>query len=327
MSSLQAWPPTVASLGGWITLRVTGSSLQEFSQIKPQTVESYLSSVRSYCVDRNWDTSIFHNDHIRRLLKGAKSLYRSTKRDRPPITLDHLHALTSSPCYTATDSNLRAAYLTAFFGFLRAGEFTWDQRQYADPRIFQATKATRGDIQFAPNFESLTLTLKSLKSSKTDVEHTGVRIVIAASKDPTFCPVWAMRVLFQMDPQPPNAPLFNMGAKLTGHSFRRGAAQHASDLGMLHHEIQLLGRWSSDAFKLYFTATPRQRLLLQRQLHAMAPPSYTTDTFPTLAQEAPLGSSIPSTLGTGSTDLGQLLPGLVRCSKSPDTAPEPPREY
>lgn len=72
-------------------------------------------------------------------------------------------------------------------------------------------------------------------------------------------------------------------SKLTGHSFRRGAAQHASDLGMLHHEIQLLGRWSSDAFKLYFTATPRQRLLLQRQLHAMAPPSYTTDTFPTLA--------------------------------------------
>jgi integrase len=310
MSSLEAWPPTVASLGGWITLRVTGSSLQEFTQIKPQTVETYLSSVRSYCVDRNWDTSIFHNDHIRRLLKGAKSLYRSTKRDRPPITLDHLHALTSSPCYTAADSNLRAAYLTAFFGFLRAGEFTWDQRQYADPRIFHATKATRGDVQFAPNFESLTLTLKS---SKTDVEHTGVRIVIAASKDPTFCPVWAMRALFQMDPQPPNAPLFNLGAgkaftkkafrtamskrlletgynprNLTGHSFRRGAAQHASDLGMLHHEIQLLGRWSSDAFKLYFTATPRQRLLLQRQLHAMAPPSYTTDTFPTLAPPLPL---------------------------------------
>jgi integrase len=85
-----------------------------------------------------------------------------------------------------------------------------------------------------------------------------------------------------MDPQPPNAPLFNLGAgkaftkqafrtamskglletgynprNLTGHSFRHGAAQHASDLGMLHHEIQLLGQWSSDAFKLYFTATPR----------------------------------------------------------------------
>jgi hypothetical protein len=230
MSSLEAWPPTVASLGGWITLRVTGSSLQEFTQIKPQIVEIYLSSVRSYCVDRNWDTSIFHNDHIRRLLKGAKSLYRSTKRDRPPITLDHLHALTSSPCYTATDSNLRAAYLTAFFGFLRAGEFTWDQRQYADPRIFHATKATRGDVQFAPNFESLTLTLKS---SKTDVEHTGVRIIIAASKDPTLCPVWAMRALFQMDPQPPNAPLFNLGAgkAFTKKAFRTAMSKRLLETG------------------------------------------------------------------------------------------------
>ena len=41
-------------------------------------------------------------------------------------------------------------------------------------------------------------------------------------------------------------------------------------------------------------------------------------------RKAPLGSSITSTLGTGSTDPGQLLPGLVRCSKSPDTAPELP---
>jgi hypothetical protein len=168
--------------------RLDNCEPQESTQIKPQTVESYLSSVRSYCVDRNWDTSIFHHAHIRRLLKGAKSLYRSTKKDRPPITLDHLRALTSSPDYTAGDSNLRAVYLAAFFEILPAGEFTWDQRQYADPRIFHATKATRGDVQFAPNFESLALTLES---SKTDVEHTGVRIIIAPSKDPTFCgPCW-----------------------------------------------------------------------------------------------------------------------------------------
>jgi hypothetical protein len=30
--------------------------------------------------------------------------------------------------------------------------------------------------------------------------------------------------------------------KLTSHTFRRGAAQYASDLGMLHHEIQLMGQ-------------------------------------------------------------------------------------
>jgi hypothetical protein len=32
-------------------------------------------------------------------------------------------------------------------------------------------------------------------------------------------------------------------------------------------------------------------------------------------------------LGIDSTDLGQLLPGLVHRSKSPGTAPELPKEY
>jgi hypothetical protein len=54
--------------------------------------------------------------------------------------------------------------------------------------------------------------------------------------------------------------------------------------------------------------------------------TYTTDTFLLLApplspaQKAPLRSFITSTLGAGSTDLGLLLPRLVRCSKSSDPA-------
>ena len=42
----------------------------------------------------------------------------------------------------------------------------------------------------------------------------------------------------------------------SGHSFRKGTAQHAADHGMLDESIQRLGRWSSNAFKLYFTTTP-----------------------------------------------------------------------
>lgn len=38
----------------------------------------------------------------------------------------------------------------------------------------------------------------------------------------------------------------------TGHSFRKGAAQHTSDNGMLDQHIQKLGRWTSRAFQLYF---------------------------------------------------------------------------
>jgi hypothetical protein len=45
-------------------------------------------------------------------------------------------------------------------------------------------------------------------------------------------------------------------SRYSGHSFRQGAAQHASDNGILDTDIQRLGRWSSDAFKLYFNTSP-----------------------------------------------------------------------
>jgi hypothetical protein len=38
-----------------------------------------------------------------------------------------------------------------------------------------------------------------------------------------------------------------------GHSFRKGAAQHAHDSGILDDQIQILGRWTLEAFRVYFT--------------------------------------------------------------------------
>lgn len=78
------------------------------------------------------------------------------------------------------------------------------------------------------------------------------------------CPVAALRRLFIQDPRPPNAPLFRLQslafslqgvvnilkqriataglpeANYSGHSFRKGAAQHAADHGMLDESIQTL---------------------------------------------------------------------------------------
>jgi hypothetical protein len=111
-----------------------------------------------------------------------------------------------------------------------------------------------------------------LKRSKTDKDHNGTTITIAATND-DLCPVAAMRRLFEDDPQPPHAPLFTWGGKaftaskvrklldqrvkaagftnqFTGHSFRKGAAQQAMNNGMSDQDIQRLGRWDSDAYKL-----------------------------------------------------------------------------
>ena len=58
----------------------------------------------------------------------------------------------------------------------------------------------------------------------------------------------------------------------SGHSFRRGAASSAAAAGYSDYEIQLLGRWRSDAYKLYIDI-PHDRILhLSSRLHlALAP--------------------------------------------------------
>ena len=67
------------------------------------------------------------------------------------------------------------------------------------------------------------------KQSKTDTNHTGVLIMLAATNDAT-CPVTALRSLFTHNPQPPHN-------------------------GMLDEDIQKLGRWTSASFRLYFVAS------------------------------------------------------------------------
>ena len=40
-------------------------------------------------------------------------------------------------------------------------------------------------------------------------------------------------------------------SRYKGHSFRIGATSHAADKGFSDAQIRTLGRWKSDAFKLY----------------------------------------------------------------------------
>jgi integrase len=146
----------------------------------------------------------------------------------------------------------------------------------ASPKILR-----RSDISFSENHDTVTLLLRR---SKTDVNNTGVGIILARTGG-IACPVASLLYLLAMDPQDQLDTLFRVingptrtrvlsalslglskigiqDSGYSGHSFRRGAAQHASDMGMLDSEIQTLGRWSSTAFQLYFTlSTSRLRQL------------------------------------------------------------------
>ena len=116
---------------------------------------------------------------------------------------------------------------------------------------------------------------------------------MSAAPGATTCPVAALKKLYIHDPKSPDSPLFldqdgqsplsrtAFIARLrltllfagfqpelySGHSFRRGAATAAAATGLVDHEIQLLGRWRSDTYKLYID-TPKERLInLSYRLH------------------------------------------------------------
>ncbi|KIJ41763.1 hypothetical protein M422DRAFT_255073 [Sphaerobolus stellatus SS14] len=181
----------------------------------------------------------------------------------------------------------------AFAAFLCCREFTLDSKEKFDP----SRHLSRGSIQFLPNVSSPTHVL-SIPSSKTDPFRKGVSIVVTAAPGTSTCPVAALRYLFEALPADVNSPLFvgedgqaltrtsfiacvksaiaRLGldtSKYSGHSFGRGAATTAGAVGYSDYEIQQLGRWRSDAYRLYIDV-PRERVLqVSNCLHWVQPPA------------------------------------------------------
>jgi hypothetical protein len=186
--------------------------------------------------------------------------------------------------------NLYGAFCIAHAGFPRAGEITWTAN---DPIHGQTELAqwhlTRRSIQYEEDRLLLTL-----PSSKTDPCRKGVTITLSASRDAT-CPVTAMRHLYELCPSwTPLAPLLarppgdgrgseaftreylvqhlrellgQLGVRgaYSGHSFRRGSATSAKAAGLADNEIQLLGRWSSNAYQAYIDYHPEQVFQIARR--------------------------------------------------------------
>lgn len=253
------WPASKIALIEWVTGWIFGSNMPKQGQIKPNTAQGYLSALRSYHIDHGFSIHSFSSLRVDRILNGGRYLFPHLKKERLPITKDILEKITSIFPVSIQDLNIDTAFKVAWAGFLRMDEFTYTHTE-AQARTFIDIGLTHSDITFADNLSHAIL---RLKRSKTDVNHTGVEIILAATHDKT-CPVMALRALFDQDPQPRSAPLFHLADGLsefprriildilqtrlqhhnisksksyTGHSFRKGAAQHASNNGMMDEHI------------------------------------------------------------------------------------------
>ena len=290
-----AWPPEKRVLIEWCAIRAEGSTLPRQGQLKPDSIASAFSALRAVLTWRGESTEVLDDPLIKQVRTGIKKCFTTGKVKAEPISVVQLEGITSPAPETlgqepgklsnaaADKLNMDTAFKVAFAGFMRAKEVTHELNDLKEPGVFEKTKLLRKDIHFADEHAVL-----RLRSSKTDLEKKGVEIVLPATGSAT-CPVKALRSLLYLDPQAPNAPLFNLrqGAftrdkyvkgirdglsrlgvanphLYAGHSFRRGAAQHASDNGILDEDIQRLGRWTSDAFKGYFSISLKHKFLLAR---------------------------------------------------------------
>ena len=160
-------------------------------------------------------------------------------------------------------------FLTAFYGFFRIGEL--------------ATKTVRGsdeviqydDIRFLSKDGQTQIVKITISKFKHNTKGRPFDILIEREETLCLCPVQSLIDYCQVRGQKPG-PLFCLPdlspitigkfntelqrclvfcgldtSRYKSHSFRIGAACYAAEQGFSDSQIRKLGRWNSDAFKVY----------------------------------------------------------------------------
>jgi integrase len=263
-------------------------------RVKSRTLKLYLTGLKSYHIDLGLDTSAFDDERLERTIRGIKREHPDApRRERTPLIrpkLLRILRVLSYPRYATSHEEmaLRAAFTLAFAAFLRIGEITYSAHDLQAPQALDFGRwfVTKRSVVIAEDGSAHEI---SLPASKTDPFRKSVTITVAATSD-AGCPVKAMSSYLFFDQRPPNASLSvaphnqpfsreyvirrlrtlaqsaGLGSEaLNGHSFRRGAATWAYAQGIPGDTIQILGRWSSSAYKLYIDLTQEERIKMSRQ--------------------------------------------------------------
>ena len=259
-----------------------GKNLQDSS------MKVYLSAIRSFHLINGFKDPLLDAPRIPMAIRGLRRVKSITGRPpKSPITALVLHTLKPQLDISKyNDVMFWAACCLAFFGFLRAAEFTTPPEGFCKD-IHLSVDSVTIDCFPLPN----TVGVKLLRS-KTDQFGKGCTIVLARS-DCAICPVAALMCYLRLR-GPTKGPLFmhedgapltrvNLNIRLqkvlssagwqgryTLHSFRVGAATTAAALGFPEHLIKALGRWNSDAYKVYIRLSAARLQAASRSLASCA---------------------------------------------------------
>ena len=233
-----------------------------------RTIKVYLAGIQFWSTSMGANTFMHQMPRLYYTMRAIRRRQGSSacRPRRLPITIHHLrriHRSLSGMHYNRVEQAMfRAASSLAFFGLLRVSEYTSSQRHSFDPEY----TLLRSDVRFNSEFTIMYITIKA---SKTDPFRQGCTIRLAKLVDP-LCPIFNMRaflsvrprtspVLFSASPQSflIRQDMVNLirncglGINFNTHSFRIGGASAAAAAGIADSQIQILGRWSSNAYRRY----------------------------------------------------------------------------
>ena len=246
------------------------------SGVAPSTVRVYLAGIRAWLINGGSHPPIIYTQRIKWALKAMERVAPLQSRVKPfsyslfwDIIAFIFPSYDNKVCFTAM--------LLGYFACLRAAEYVWV------PGSTQPLMPAH--LRFVDSVPPHAVV--SIQSSKT--AHRGFDVAIGCTGT-TVCAVCWLKEL-HMYSLPPHSPIFSLrdgtllsrarlahfmqgalraaGLDPNGyspHSLRAGAATDAAGLGFTEAQIQALGRWKSDAFRLYIRPSQRHQAGLSSRL-------------------------------------------------------------
>lgn len=268
--------PTVESLSLYVADACRHISDRTHKPLAPDTVDTYLSGIASSFENLYPNVrQITNHPQVRKTLKGCKIQFSVPVVRKDPLTLRDLVRVSFTSTASYDDLLFIAMLLTGFHGLHRLGEISIpDVVRYRNPRKI----INRGSFSFSACGKYAKYLLPHCK---TDPYFRGSQVIIASCAVTGACAVSALKsYLLRRDARfPLSSPLFLtvhgisptrswflrffrrfFDLNKSGHSMRSGGATTFAQAGLPLEHIQDMGRWSSDAFKIYVRDHPLMRL-------------------------------------------------------------------
>ena len=271
-------------------------------KLKSRTMSSYLSGVRMYHLASGFPEGGLREPIVKLILKGQANLEKveklmSGRKGKLPVTIKVMKLLKvrlGKVDWPMWEVRLAWAVMTvAWNGSTRIHELLSTRKDSFDPQstlLWKDVKFVKVEIE-EKEVETL---MVHIKSPKIDRLGAGDNIVIAELGN-FMCPVRALNKYREEVKlkEEPNLPVFRVssggcftgtdfnkklrkllwdldstipGGVVTSHSFRAGVASEMAKRGHSEEELMAVGRWSSEAYKLYMGLPLTHRATFARKI-------------------------------------------------------------